>query len=89
MRLPDTLPALTTATGRFILTAFTPLDVEPLARILANDEIWAQGFGDGDHRPANLDEINAYIHRRFIGLPILAIYYTGLPGGPLFVGQPV
>lgn len=86
LHLPDTLPALTTPTGRFTLTAFTALHVEPLACILANDEIWAQGFGDGDHRPANLDEINAYIHRRFISLPIFAIYYTGLPGGPLFVG---
>lgn len=86
LRLPDVLPALTTATGRFTLTPFTAGDVEPLARLLANDDIWAQGFGDGEPRPASHQEITSYIHRRFTGLPIFAIHYTGLPGGPLFAG---
>lgn len=86
LRLPDILPSLATSTGRFTLAPFTDLDIEPLARILANDEIWAQGFGDGDYRPSNHDELHSYIDRRFTGLPIFAIHYTGLPGGPLFVG---
>lgn len=86
LRLPDTLPTLATSTGRFTLTPFTPLDVEPLVRILGNDEVWAQGFGDGQNRPSTPEETVAYIHQRFSGLPIFAIYYTGLPGGPLFAG---
>ncbi|MFJ6078347.1 GNAT family N-acetyltransferase [Pseudarthrobacter sp. NPDC092419] len=86
LRFPEILPALKTSTGRFTLTPFSTLDVEPLARILGNDDIWAQGFGDGESRPANPAELNSYIHRRFAGLPIFAIYYTGLPGGPLFAG---
>lgn len=86
LRLPDTLPTLATSTGRFTLTPFTPLDVEPLARVLGNDEVWAQGFGDGQSRPSSPEETVSYIHQRFSGLPIFAVYYTGLPGGPLFAG---
>jgi hypothetical protein len=54
--------------------------------ILTNNDIWAQGFGDGDHRPADHDELVAFIRRLLEGLRILAIHYTGLPDGPLFVG---
>ncbi|OOP65299.1 hypothetical protein BMF89_00160 [Arthrobacter sp. SRS-W-1-2016] len=86
LRLPHTLPTLTTATGRFVMASFSTVDVEPLAHILANDDIWAQGFGDGDHRPGTHDEIVAYIHHRYEGLRVFAIYYTGLPDGPLFIG---
>lgn len=86
LRLPNTLPTLHTATGRFVLSPFTDANIEPLAHILANDDIWAQGFGDGDHRPGTHDEIVAYIRRRYEGLRIFAIHYTGLPGGLLFVG---
>jgi RimJ/RimL family protein N-acetyltransferase len=86
LRLPHTLPALTTATGRFTLTPFGANDVEPLAHILTNDDIWAQGFGDGEHRPGSHEEIIAFIHRRYDRLRIFAIHYTGLPDGPLFIG---
>lgn len=85
LRLPHTLPTLPTATGRFILSPFTDAHVEPLAAILANDAIWAQGFGDSDHWPGNHDELVALVRRRHEGLRILAIDYTGLPRGPLFV----
>ncbi len=86
LRLPHVLPTLHTAIGRFILSPFTDADVEPLAHILANDGIWAQGFGHGDHRPGGYDELVAFIQRRHESLRIFAIHYTGLPGGPLFVG---
>ena len=86
LRLPHILPTLHTATRRFVLSPFTTAHIGPLADILTNDRIWAQGFGDGDRRPASRDELVAYIRRRHEGLRIFAIHYTGLPGGPLFVG---
>lgn len=86
LRLPHALPTLHTAIGRFVLSPFTDAHVEPLAHILANDDIWAQGFGHGDHRPGSYDELVAFIQRRHEGVRIFAIHYTGLPGGPLFVG---
>jgi RimJ/RimL family protein N-acetyltransferase len=86
LRLPRTLPTLPTASGRFVLAPFSSADVEPLAHILANDDVWAMGFGDGHHRPATHEEINRFIHRRHEGLRIFAVHYTGLAGGPLFIG---
>jgi RimJ/RimL family protein N-acetyltransferase len=86
LRLPHTLPTLRTATGRFVLSPFGDAEIGPLAHILANDDIWAQGFGDGEHRPGTHDERVAFIHRRYDGLQVFAIHYTGLPGGPLFIG---
>jgi RimJ/RimL family protein N-acetyltransferase len=86
LRLPHTLPFLHTATGRFVMSPFTDAHIDPLADILANDDIWTQGFGDGDHRPGSHDEIVAYIRRRYEGLRIFAIHYAGLPRGLLFVG---
>ena len=86
LRLPRTLPTLPTFTGRFVLTPFISADVDPLARILANDNIWDMGFSDGHHRPATHEEMVRFIHRRHQGLRIFAVHYTGLPGGPLFMG---
>ncbi|MDV8148057.1 GNAT family protein [Arthrobacter sp. B10-11] len=86
LRLPRALPTLHTATGRFVLSPFSPDDVEPLAHLLANDDIWATGFGDGHHRPGTHEELVRFVDRRHEGLRIFAVHYTGLPGGPLFVG---
>lgn len=86
LRLPRTLPTLRTATGRFVLSPFSAGDVQALAHILANDDIWATGFGDGHQRPVTHDEMVRFINRRHEGLRIFAVHYTGLPGGPLFVG---
>ncbi|MBP1136450.1 RimJ/RimL family protein N-acetyltransferase [Arthrobacter sp. PvP023] len=86
LRLPRALPTLPTATGRFVLTPFSTGDVQALAHILGNDEIWATGFGDGHHRPVTHDEMVCFINVRHEGLRIFAVHYTGLPGGPLFVG---
>lgn len=86
LTLPHILPTLRTATGRFVLSPFSDAHVEPLSHILANDDVWAQGFGDGDHRPGTHDEIVVYIRRRYEGLHVFAIHYNGLTGGPLFVG---
>lgn len=86
LHLPGTLPTLSTVTGRFLLTPFGVPDVEPLARILANDDVWSQGYGDGGPRPATHDELVRYIRYRYDGLPVFAIHYTCLPGGPLFAG---
>jgi hypothetical protein len=84
--LPDTLPTLQTATGRFVLAPFTPLDVEPLAQLLARDEIWSQGFSDSEARPADPYELTAFVERRFSGLPVFSVYLTGAYGQSLFVG---
>lgn len=81
------LPSLHTATGRFVLSPFSSDDVEPLAHLLANDDIWATGFGDGHHRPDTHEEMVRFIDRRHEGLRIFAVHYTGLPGGPLLVGR--
>ncbi|MCB5275312.1 hypothetical protein BJG92_02860 [Arthrobacter sp. SO5] len=86
LQLPGILPALPTVTGRFVLTPFGNADVEPLASILSNDDVWAQGYGNGAPRPATHGELVRYIRRRYDGLPVFAIHYTGLPGGPLFAG---
>jgi RimJ/RimL family protein N-acetyltransferase len=86
LRLPRTLPTLRTATGRFVLSPFGAGDVQALAHILANDDIWATGFGDGHRRPVAHEEMVRFINRRHEGLRIFAVHYTGLPGGPLFVG---
>lgn len=86
LRVPHTLPTLPTSTGRFILGPFTDHHIGPLADILSNDAIWAQGFGDGGHRPATHEELVAYIRQRHAGLRIFAIHYIGLAGGPLLVG---
>jgi N-acetyltransferase len=86
LRLPRTLATLRTATGRFVLSPFGAGDVQSLAHILANEDIWATGFGDGHHRPVTPDEMVRFINRRHEGLRIFAVHYTGLPGGPLFVG---
>lgn len=84
--LPDTLPTLQTATGRFALAPFTPLDVEPLAQLLARDEIWSQGFSDSEARPAGPDELTTFVERRFSGLPVFSVYLTGAYGQSMFVG---
>lgn len=86
MQLPHVLPALTTATGRFALSPFGAEHVEPLARVLEHDDIWSQGFGDGEHRPSTHEETLAYIGRRFAPLPLFAIHSVSPAGEPLFVG---
>lgn len=86
LRLPRALPTLRSVTGRFVLAPFEPGDVELLAHILANDEIWSMGFGDGLIRPATHEETLGFIRRRHEGLRIFAVHYTGLIGGPLFIG---
>lgn len=86
LRLPRALPTLRTVTGRFVLSPFGAGDIQALAHILANDDIWATGFGDGHRRPLSHDETVRFISRRHEGLRIFAVHYTGLPGGPLFIG---
>jgi RimJ/RimL family protein N-acetyltransferase len=86
LRLPRTLATLRTATGRFVLSPFGAGDVHSLAQILAHVDIWATGVGDGDHRPVTPHQMVRFINRRHEGLRIFAVHYTGLPGGPLFVG---
>lgn len=86
LRLPRTLPTLQTVTGRFTLSPFSPDDVQALAHILANDDVWVAGFADGVHRPATHAEMVRFINQRHEGLRIFAVHYTLLPGGPLFVG---
>lgn len=86
LRLPRTLPTLQTVTGRFTLSPFSPDDVQALAHILANDDVWAAGFADGLHRPTTHEEMVRFINQRHEGLRIFSLHYTRLPGGPLFVG---
>ena len=86
LRLPRTLPTLRTVTGRFTLSPFGPNDVQDLAHILANDDVWAAGFADGLLRPASHEEMVRFINQRYSGLRIFSVHYTRLPGGPLFVG---
>ena len=84
--LPDTLPTLQTVTGRFVLAPFTALDVEPLARLLARDEIWSQGFSDSEARPAGEAELMAFVDRRFAGLQVFSVYQKLPLGQSRFVG---
>lgn len=84
--LPDTLPTLHTVTGRFVLAPFTPLDVEPLARLLARDEIWSQGFSDSEPRPAGERALNAFVDRRFAGLQVFSVYQQLPLGQSRFIG---
>lgn len=84
--LPETLPTLQTVTGRFVLAPFTPLDVEPLARLLARDEIWSQGFSDSEARPAGEAELAAFVDRRFAGLQVFSVYRQLPQGQSRFVG---
>lgn len=86
LRLPRTLPTLPTVTGRFTLSPFSPDDVQALAHILANDDVWAAGFADGLHRPVRHEDMVCFINQRHEGLRIFSVHYTRLPGGPLLVG---
>lgn len=86
LHLPDTLPTLTTVTGRYVLSPFEARDVGPLARLLAHDEVWSQGYGDGGPRPTTREETVRHIHRRYDGLPVFAIRRMGPRGGTLFAG---
>lgn len=74
LHLPDFLPTLQSGTGRFILEPYSPADSGALADILAQDSIWSQGYGDGDHRPRGRAELLAYIERRYRGHRIFSVF---------------
>jgi RimJ/RimL family protein N-acetyltransferase len=83
---PATLPTLVTTTGRFILAPFSADDVNPLARTLADDDIWSQGYADGETRPYRHKDLVDFVHRRYDGHLVFSIFYTGLPRELFFIG---
>lgn len=86
LSLPESLPTLPTVTGQLELRPFGPADVGPLAGILAQDAIWAQGYGDGEERPSTLAERTDFIRRRYFGLPVFSVFLEAQPGQSRFIG---
>jgi len=86
LQLPGLLPHLETVTGRLVLEPFSAADVGPLSAVLARDEIWCQGYGDGEHRPTSPADLAAFIQRRYDGHAIFSVFTAGPAGNRLFVG---
>jgi RimJ/RimL family protein N-acetyltransferase len=57
LEIPETMPSLTTITGRFQLVPLTEKKhYADICKILEDDRIWSQGFGDTAQRPLTDDE---------------------------------
>jgi RimJ/RimL family protein N-acetyltransferase len=56
LEMPQTMPAMTTITGRFELEPLAKKHYEDIAAILEDEHIWAQGFGDTAQRPLTHEE---------------------------------
>lgn len=86
LQLPGLLANLETLTGRFVLQPFSMADVVQLSAVLAHDEIWSQGYGDGEHRPTDPADLAGFIQRRYDGHAIYSVFTAGPPGYQAFVG---